>query len=145
MGIWAARTRFHVHHAQSQSSNSACQPRSTIERHLLAGHRINSNLPAEKQLILVAQVEIEDPSIFQKKLPLFRNKNLERRQVELLLIHVRVGEIRICCKIRNQIGAQPVLHIQSSSQWKLRVFAALLVVLRQSVRFNDEDADSGGW
>jgi hypothetical protein len=50
----------------------------------LAGYRINSNLTAEKELVLVTDVEIEQPSVFEEKLTLLRNEYLERCEIKRL-------------------------------------------------------------
>src|SRR3989440_6784300 len=43
------------------------QPGPAIDGHLLPGYWINSNLTAKEQLILVADIEIEDPSVFEEE------------------------------------------------------------------------------
>jgi len=67
----------------------ACQLAPAIDGHLVSRYRINPNLATEEQLILVTDIEVEDSGVFQEELALLGNKNRERRQVELLLIHIR--------------------------------------------------------
>ena len=58
-------------------------------------YRVNPNLTSEKQLILVTEIKAEDSRVFQEELTLLGNFELERCQIELLQIHVRISEISI--------------------------------------------------
>src|SRR6266700_400855 len=103
VGIWAARSRIDFHQPQRQTAKGARQFGPGIDWYLLAGDRIDPDLAAEKHLVLISQIEIEDPRVLQKKLALFGNENLERRQIELLLIDIGVCEIRISSEVQDKV------------------------------------------
>ena len=67
---------------------------SVIDRHLLAGYWINSNLTDKKQLILVADDEVDDPWVFREELTLLGNDDLERSEIKRLKIDFGIGKIR---------------------------------------------------
>src|SRR6059058_5539228 len=64
-------------------------------RNLLSRDWIDPDLPGEKQQILIPEQEIEDVGIFQKKAALLRNLNGIGREIELLLVHIGVGEVGV--------------------------------------------------
>src|SRR6516162_3109162 len=75
--IWSARTRVHVQYAQFRATNRPGEFRASVDGHLLAGHRIDANVPAEEQLVLIAEVEAENSRVFQKKWALSGMKTLK--------------------------------------------------------------------
>ena len=95
VGVGAARTRFHIHNAKFQVSNPAREFGSAVNRNLIAGDGIDSDLPAEEQLVLVPQGEIEYASVFEKKLALLGNEYFEWRDVERFEIDFGIGKVRV--------------------------------------------------
>ncbi len=78
---------------------------SAVDGHLLAGYRINSNLTAKEQLILVANIETEDACVFEEKLALLRNKDFERRQIEWFEVDVGIGKIGVPREIQERASS----------------------------------------
>ena len=58
--------------------------------------------------------EIEDSPPFEKELPLLREEETEPGQVDLLLVHLDLREIRVEREIRRQVLGDSVLDIQPS-------------------------------
>src|SRR5437879_965660 len=103
IGIGTAGTGVHVHQTHLQPSERPSQFGSAVDRHLLSGYWINSNLTAKEQLILVADVEVEDPCVFEEELTLLRNEHFERCEIERLKIDFGIGKIRVPRQIQDQI------------------------------------------
>src|SRR5438034_1181763 len=81
--------------AKFQVSNPAREFGSAVNRNLIAGDGIDSDLPAEEQLVLVPQGEIEYASVFEKKLALLGNEYFEWRDVERFEIDFGIGKVRV--------------------------------------------------
>src|SRR5205809_1085327 len=103
IGIGTTGPSVHLHNAQLRATKRPRQPCSTIDGHLLPGYWINSNLTAKKQLILIADIEIEDPCVFEEELALLRNEDLKRREIERLKVHLGIGKIRVACQIQDEV------------------------------------------
>ena len=56
--------------------------------------------------------EVEDSSAFKKELPLLRKEETEPGQVDLLLVHLDLCEIRVEGEIRRQVLGDSVLDVQ---------------------------------
>ena len=106
---------------------------------MVAGHRIDPDLAAEKQLVLIAKAKVEDACIFQEKLTLLWNKDFEGCDVERLQIDFCIGEIRIPREIQNQIGSKTVFQVNARREREFGVLTRLLVIPGQSVRLHDEE------
>jgi len=65
----------------------------------LPGYRIDPNLAAKKQLVLIADIEVEYPGILQEELALLRNKDLERGQIKWFKIYFSIGEISVARQV----------------------------------------------
>src|SRR5260370_12032837 len=103
IGIGPAGTGVHVHQTHLQPSERPSQFGSAVDRHLLSGYRIDSDLTAEEQLILVADVEVEDPCVFEEELTFLRNEHLERCEIQRLKIAFRIAKISVSRQIQDQI------------------------------------------
>ena len=101
--IGATGPRVHLHNAQLRATKRPRQPGPAIDGHLLPGYWINSNLTAKKQLILIADIEIEDPCVFEEELALLWNEDFERRQIERLKVHLGIGKIRVAREIQDEV------------------------------------------
>ena len=66
---------------------------------MIAGDGIDADLAAEKEEILIADVEVEDAGVFEKKLALFGDKDFEGSEIERLKVHFGVGEIGVAAEI----------------------------------------------
>ena len=64
---------------------------------------INPNLAAKEQLILVADIEIEDPCVFEEELALLRNEDFKRLQIERLEINLGIGKICVPREIQDEV------------------------------------------
>src|SRR5229473_1416936 len=106
VGIGTTGTGVDVHYAHLHPAKRPGQFGSAVDGHLLPGYWINSNLTAKEQLVLVADVEIEDAGIFEEKLALLRNEDFERRQIERLKVDLGIGKIRVPREIQDKIGAE---------------------------------------
>jgi len=111
----------------------------TLYGYLIPRHRIDADLAAEEQQVLVTHIEIENSGIFQEKLALLRNKNGKRSQIELLLVDIRGGKIGIPREVQNNVRANSILDIQAAGERKCWILSRLLVVLQQPVGFYDEE------
>lgn len=69
----------------------------------MAGYWINSNLTDKKQLILVADVEVDDPWVFREELTLLGNDDLERSEIKRLKIDFGIGKIRWSRQIQKEV------------------------------------------
>ena len=67
--------------------------------------------------------KVKGAGILQKEWALLWEKQLVRRQVELLLIQIGVREISIYREIGHQIRAQPILDIDAARMQRLRIAA----------------------
>src|SRR6266481_5053612 len=103
IGIGATGTSVHIHNAQLCATKRPRQPGSAVDGHLLSGYWINSNLAAKKQLILVADIEIEGPRVFKKELAFFRNEDFEWRQIERLKVDLGIGKVRVPRQIQDEV------------------------------------------
>ena len=103
IGIGATGPSVHLHNAQLRATKRPGQPRSAIDWHLLPGYWINSNLTAKEQLILVSNIKIEDPCVFEEELALLWNEDFERRQIERLKVHLGIGKIRVPRQIQDEV------------------------------------------
>src|SRR5712691_9513909 len=139
VGIGTARPGFHLQNAQLESTERTGEFRAAVDRHLLAGHRVNPNLTREKQLVPVADIEAEDPRVFQEELTLFGNEDLEGCQIELLQIYVRVSEIRISRNIQNKIRTEAILDIEPARKRELGFPPGLFVIGCQPVWLYNEE------
>src|SRR6266566_7655926 len=142
IGIRATGTSVHLHNAQLRATECPRQPGSSIDRHLLSGYWIYSNLTAKEQLIRIADIEIEDPCVFEEELALLRNEDFERRQIERLKVHLGIGKIRVACQIQDEVRSKAVLNIDSARQREFGVLPCLLVVAGQSVWFHSEESST---
>src|SRR4029077_1030654 len=102
----------------------------TLYGYLIPRHRIDADLAAEEQQVLVTHIEIENSGIFQEKLALLRNKNGKRSQIELLLVDIRGGKIGIPREVQNNVRANSILDIQAAGERKCWILSRLLVVLQ---------------
>src|SRR2546422_4045465 len=103
VGIRATGTGVDVHYAHLHPTKRPGQFGSAIDGHLLAGYRINSNLTAKEQLILVTDIEVEDARIFEEELALLRNEDFERCEIERLQIDFGIGKIRVSRQIQDEV------------------------------------------
>src|SRR5229473_2803901 len=103
IGIGTTGPSVHLHNAQLRATKRPRQPGSAIDGHLLSGYWINSNLTAKEQLILIADIEIEYPCVFEEELALLRNEDFERRQIERLKVDLGIGKIRVSCQIQDEV------------------------------------------
>jgi hypothetical protein len=108
----------------------------------LAGHRIDSNLTAEKQLILVAEVEIEHSRVLQEERTLLGYEYFEWREIEWLKIDFGIGEVCVTGKIQDEVRTEAVFDIESAGQRELGVLPCLFVILNQSVGFYDKKSSA---
>ena len=106
----------------------------------MPGHRVDSDLTAEKQLVLVADVEVEYSGILQEELTLLGYEYLKWREIKRLEIDFGVGKIRVSSEIQDEVRTEAILDIESPSEWKFGVLPSLFVVLDQTVRLNDEES-----
>jgi len=97
--IRTARARIDVHKTEFGATNGSCKPRPAVYGDLLPGYRIDPNLAAKKQLVLIADIEVEYPGILQEELALLRNKDLERGQIKWFKIYFSIGEISVACQV----------------------------------------------
>src|SRR5437762_14283813 len=106
--MWAraARTGVDIQAAEHQTTECAGQVCSAINRDLIARYGVNANLSAEKQLILIAEGELEYAGIFQEKAALLWKIYLEGCDIEQLQIDFRIGEIRVAGEVEEQTGAE---------------------------------------
>src|SRR5215469_3071896 len=93
--VRSARTRVYFQDAKLSAPNCSRELCTPIDRHLLSRHRIDSNVAAKKELVLVSHVEAEHSSILQEERPLFGNEYLERGQVKWFQIDLSVREIGV--------------------------------------------------
>src|ERR1700694_3134495 len=96
-------TGVDVHYAHLHPTKRPGQFGTAIDGHLLASYWINSNLTAKEQLILVADIEIEDPCVVEEELALLRNEDFERRQIERLKVDLSIGKIRVSRQIQHKV------------------------------------------
>src|ERR1019366_2208731 len=90
----------------------------------------------------------KDAGVFEKKLPLLRVVQLVRSEIELLHVHIAVGEIRVGGEIRHEIGTQSDLDIdatcvkpgRSRSQTASGRIGRQMVKAPQSIWLDDEQA-----
>ena len=66
----------------------------------------------------------EQTLVLQEKLPLLGEEQAEPGQIDLLCIHLNLGEIRIVGQIHGQTWSQTVFHIDSCLRIKLSGFFA---------------------
>src|SRR5437764_8385897 len=129
MWIRAAGTRVDIHDAELQTTDCAGQFRSAINRDLIARYRVNADLSAEKQLILVvAEGELEYAGVFQEEAALLRKIYLEGCDVEGLQIDFRVGEIRVAGEIQEQTRAESILYIDACGHRGEWGYAGLIII-----------------
>ncbi len=69
----------------------------------MASQRIDPDLATKEQLILVADIEIEDPSVFEEELALLRNEDFERCEIERLQIDFGISKIRVSRQIQDEV------------------------------------------
>src|SRR6267378_8274465 len=131
IGVRVRTTRacIHIHEAELCATNRSRKPGSAVYGHLLASHRIYSNLTAEEQLILISNIKIKDSGVFEEKLALLRNKDFERCQIEWLKVDFGVGKISVACEIQDDVGGEAVFEVDSTRQREFRVLSGLLIIL----------------
>ena len=112
--IRAVGTSLNVHNADFILAQRACHLRSAVNRNDLAGVGIDADLSAEKEKVLEAGREVEDASVLQEEWALFRKEELERGQIELLLVYIGVRKIGVSCQVGHQVRAQAVLDVHPS-------------------------------
>src|SRR5438034_3924705 len=90
---------------QFRNCQSTSDLSTTIDWDFLASDRVNSDLATEeKQVVAIGtEREVEDSSILEKELALFRKEELVGREVEFLRVHIGIGEVCVQSKIRHQI------------------------------------------
>src|SRR5437763_9524423 len=132
--------RLHVHHADIESGNVAGDFAADINRHFLPADWINPDLPRKKQQVLVPQQEIEYVRILQEKPPLLGNKDWKRREVELLLVNVRVREIGIERADRDQIAGQAIFDVAAAGVQGLPWLALEGLRAAQRIRLDNQQA-----
>jgi integrase len=88
IGIRAAGACVDVHNSKLRPAHAACQSCAPVDGHLLARHRVDADLAAEEQLILVTERKVEHSCVLQKELPLVGNVDWEWRKVDVFLVHV---------------------------------------------------------
>src|SRR5262249_42125066 len=110
-----------------------------IERDLLSADGVDADLPAEEQLIAVI-AELKDATVFQEEGPLFGEKDLERSDVELDWIDVRIGKISIEGQVGYETAAEAVLDIEPAGVQGVSAGLRIGADAAQDVRLNDQQA-----
>src|SRR5581483_2717410 len=125
-----------VHKAQVQRMRVAGDLPPYIDGNLLTAHRIDSDLAGKEEQILVPEQEIEDIGIFQEETPFLRNLYGIGRQVELLLIDIRVRKVSVHGTQGNEVAGEPILHVDSAGVQRTCRLSAQALGSQQHVRFN---------
>src|SRR5262249_41955165 len=135
----AAGTCVDVHNAELCPPERSRQPGAAIDGNLLPGYRVDPDLTAEKQLILVTDVKVKHARIFEKELPFLWDQDFERRDIEGLKIDIGIGKIGITGEIQHHVGAEAILNVQSAGDGKSRVLPGLPIIPGQAVGLDDEE------
>src|SRR5438477_8597345 len=109
---------------------------------MISSDCVNSDLATEKQLVLAAQREIEDPGIFKEELTFLGNENFERRNIEWLKIHFRVSKIGVAREIQDQVGTETVFHIDAAGEREFQVLARLFVIAREPIGLHNKKSSA---
>jgi hypothetical protein len=96
-------------------------------------------LTTEKQLVLVADVEIEHTRILQEEWTFLGYEYFEWGEIERLKIDFGICEIGVPCKVQDEVRTEAVLDIESAGQREFGVLPRLFVVPGQTVRLNNEE------
>ena len=95
---------IHIHDAEFELAQRTRNLGAAVDGNLLASDGINADLTAEKERIkLAAQGKVEYAGILQKELPFLWKEELVGCEIELLRVHIGVGEVGVSGEIGDQI------------------------------------------
>ncbi len=94
----AELARLHLKKSHVVGTCLTCDLRSVIDWNGLASIS-EPNSPGEKQLVGFRTTEQKDSCILQKEISLLRKEDGEAREVDDLIIHLCLAEIRIACEL----------------------------------------------
>src|SRR5205807_2054768 len=116
--VRSGRSGIDIHGSHLKSSEHTCDLGSSVDGYFLPRDWIDSDLPAEKELVRVtagAHGKRKDARVLQEELPFLRKEQFVGSEIELLNIHVAIGEVCVSGKIRHQVGTEPHLDIHTAS------------------------------
>ena len=100
-GVQADRFGLHVEQADVHAARLSGQTGAALNGHELAAVG-DADATAEKQIDLAAPAHGEEPAVFEEERPLFREVQVESRQVDLLLVHLDLREVGVVGEVEIQ-------------------------------------------
>ncbi len=120
--------RLHVQEADLHAGQVARHARPGDDRHRLAV-RPDADPAAEEQLHLAGLPHGEEAGVLEEERPLLRKEQVEAVEVDLLLVHLHLGEVGVVGRIERQARRDAVLEVRA----EVRVRAGGLISVRYHV------------
>jgi hypothetical protein len=109
-------TGLHIQQADAPGTLAAGQPGSPIDGHHGAGGA-DAQAPGEERLEQGSagriETEFEDAVVFEKELAFLREEQGETGEIDLLIVDLGVGEVRVVGQIEGQVAAEPPFDVQA--------------------------------